>query len=410
MGIMETINSMHLLLVHYNEIALKGKNRRFFEDKLIAALRRGLSGLGWKRVRRLYGRLLVEFHGSIPWESVRGRVSRICGVSHFTRALRTSLDIESIQEGLENCLASVPADRVKSFAIYSKRPNKMFPLNSMELNRIMGQFVKDQTGWAVSLDDPDLPIYLYILEAGAFLAFDRVPGPGGLPSGVSGKVACLISGGIDSPVAAERMMRRGCIIDFIHFHSFPHTSSSSIDKTRKIVEDLVRYRGRSTLYLVPFAELQRKIVAQCPPPYRVLLYRRFMLRTAEAIARRCGAQALVTGESLGQVASQTLENLISIDRAVSIPILRPLMGWDKLEIMREAESIGTYQTSIEPHDDCCGFLMPRKPATHSSPEDLAAAENLLDVDGEVEQLLKSIEVVELGQRQGLRAAESPGES
>ncbi len=387
---------MRHLLVHYDEIALKGKNRKFFEDKLMAALRRGLSGLGWKKVRRLYGRLLVEFGGEIPWGQVQERVSRICGVSHFARALRTPLDLEALREAVENCLAAIPPGGVKSFAVFTKRPNKSFPLNSMEVNRNLGQLVKDRTGWAVSIDAPDFPIYIYLLEKGAFLAFHRIPGPGGLPTGVAGKVACLISGGIDSPVAAERMMRRGCTVDFIHFHSFPHTSSASLEKAKRIVELLLRFRGKGQLHMVPFAELQQQIVSRCPAPFRVLLYRRFMMRVAEAIARRSGALALVTGESLGQVASQTLENLVSIEQAVSMPILRPLMGMAKLEIVRDAEKIGTFPVSTEPHEDCCGFLMPRNPATHSTPEELEEAESLLDVAGEVEKLLQATEVIEVG--------------
>ena len=392
---MDPSASMRHLLVHYNEIALKGKNRRSFEEMLLRSLRHALDGLGWKRTRRLPGRLLVEFHGDIPWDEVRARVSRVHGVSHFARARKAALELEAVKAVLSESLAPPPED-VRAFAIVTHRPNKSFPLRSIEVNRELGAFVQARTGWKVSLDAPDLPIHVYLLEAESFVAFDRQPGPGGLPAGVAGKVLCLISGGIDSPVAAERMMRRGAGVDFVHFHSFPHTSAASIEKTRDMVEALLRFRGRARLSLVPFADLQRRIVALCPPPYRILLYRRFMLRAAEAIARRDGALALATGESLGQVASQTLENLAAIEDAVSIPILRPLIGMDKLEIVREAERIGTFAISTRPHDDCCGFLMPRNPATRASAADLRAAEAPFDAAAEVEALLRSAEAVEAG--------------
>ena len=392
---MDSPEPMRHLLVHYNEIALKGKNRRFFEQKLVEALRRGLRGLGFERVRRLYGRLLVEFRQEIPWEEARRRLSRIFGVSHFARARPAPLDLEGISANLVQALTPIPAG-VRSFAVFTRRPNKSFPLNSMELNRRLGQFIKDRTGWAVSLESPDLPIYVYILQGEAFVTFERCPGPGGLPAGASGKVACLISGGIDSPVAASRMMRRGCTVEFIHFHSYPHTSAASVDKAKQIVDFLLRDRGAARLHLIPFADLQRRIVVECPAPYRVLLYRRFMMRAAEAIARREGALALVTGESLGQVASQTLENLTSIESAVSMPVLRPLVGMDKEEIVEEARGIGTFEISIQPHDDCCGFLMPHNPATRTSPQDLDEAERHFDLESEVAALVGGAEMVEIG--------------
>jgi len=386
---------MRHLLVHYNEIALKGKNRRSFEELLVESLRRALRGLGFRRVQRVQGRLLVEFRDEIQWEETRRRLARTFGISHFARARRVELDLDALRAGLAELVDLVEPGSVRTFAVHSRRSDKSFPLNSMELNRELGRFVKERTGLEVDIESPELPIYVYLLPGEAFLALDRSPGPGGLPAGAAGKVVCLISGGIDSPVAAERMMRRGCDVVFVHFHSFPHTSAASIEKARRIVEVLRRDRGPARLYLVPFAELQRRIVAACPEPYRVLLYRRFMMRAAEALAGREGALALVTGESLGQVASQTLQNLASIEAAVSLPVLRPLVGYDKQEIVREAERIGTFETSIGPHDDCCGFLMPRNPATRARPADLLAAESPFETAREVEALLAAAEVVEV---------------
>jgi tRNA uracil 4-sulfurtransferase len=407
-GSMNLVAPLRHLLVHYNEIALKGRNRRFFEEKLVDALRIALWGQGWKRVKRLFGRLLVEFEEGveIAWEEVRLRVSRVFGVSNFSPALLAPLDIEKIEAVLGEALESVAGTGPRSFAIVARRPNKSFPLNSSEVGRRLGRMVQERTGWTVSLDAPDLPIHVYILDTEAFISFDRTAGPGGMPAGTAGKVLCLISGGIDSPVAALRLLRRGAIVDYVHFHSFPHTSAASIDKVKETVAAIQLHRGRSLLHVVPFADLQRRIVASCPEPLRVLLYRRFMMRTAEAIARREGALALVTGESLGQVASQTLENLAAIERAVSLPVLRPLIGMDKLEIVREAQENGTFEISIRPHEDCCGFLMPKNPATRSTAEELAAAEGPFDAKAEVEALLAAAEVVEIG-RGGRRGEKRP---
>ena len=257
----------------------------------------------------------------------------------------------------------------------------------------------EQKGWKVSLDTPELPIDVYIVEDAAYVAFRRDAGPGGMPHGTAGPVGCLLSGGIDSPVAAYRMIRRGCAPIFVHFHSAPFTDEASQEKVIDLARHLMRYKRAAPLYLVPFAELQRRIVAETKPAYRVILYRRFMMRCAERIAISHGARALVTGEALGQVASQTLENLATIDDVTTIPVLRPLIGFDKLEIVREAERIGTFETSIEPHDDCCSFLMPQNPATHTRPSDLekAEADFDIDIDIEIEKLVEAAEKIEVGE-------------
>ena len=387
----DSIRSRHLL-VHYSEIALKGRNRTFFERALIRNVRTGLKGLG-AEVRRLYGRLLVNFREEITLQSVRDRLSSIHGVSHFELALKTALEVDEILDTVEAMIADLDAD---SFAVITKRANKKFPLNSVEVNREVGQRVVDTKGWKVDLSDPTLPIYVYILDQNAFVALNRIPGPGGMPLGVAGKVVCLLSGGIDSPVASTRMMQRGCEPIFVHFHSAPYTDRASQDKVVELASRLMRYRGDARLYLLPFAELQQRIVEQTPAPLRIILYRRFMIRTAEAIAHTEGAGALVTGEALGQVSSQTLENLSTIAAVASLPILRPLIGMDKIEIIREAERIGTYETSIEPHDDCCSFLMPSQPATHSAPAQLEEAERVFDVDEEVRTLVEAAEVRAIG--------------
>ncbi|MGH9361001.1 MAG: tRNA sulfurtransferase, partial [Thermoanaerobaculia bacterium] len=236
------------VLIHYNEIALKGRNRRAFEERLIAGVQRALAGLPVARVKRLYGRILAEFSGEIPWDEARPRLARVFGVAHFGRAYDAPCGLEAIREALSSALADMARGGNRSFAIVSRRPDKGFPLNSMELNRELGRFVQERTGWKVSLDAPDLPIYVWVLHDAAFIALERCAGAGGLPARSGGRVVCLISGGIDSPVAAHRMMRRGCEPIFIHFHSFPHTSRASIDKVKAIVAALLRDRGWAFLH------------------------------------------------------------------------------------------------------------------------------------------------------------------
>jgi thiamine biosynthesis protein ThiI len=232
----------------------------------------------------------------------------------------------------------------------------------------------------VDLDEPALNIRVEVLPAETFVSLDRVPGPGGLPVGASGTVAALLSGGIDSPVAAWRTMKRGCRVLFVHFHSVPYLPDTSQGKARALVERLTEWQYDSRLHLVPFGEIQREVVLSVPPPARVVIYRRLMVRIAEALARRAGAQALVTGESLGQVASQTLENIACIDEAAAMPILRPLIGMDKLEITDEARRLGTFEISIEPDADCCTLFVPRHPATRLSAGEARAVEARLELD------------------------------
>ena len=378
------------LVIHYNEVALKGKNRSRFESALARNVEAGLAGHGGGEVRRIFGRLLARLGSQDAWAGAAAAAARVFGVAHILPVIRVEPTLEAI--GLATDRALETEDRPLAFAIQAKRSTKDFPFGSMDVARTLGDRVRALKGWRVDLDNPELTIRVELVNGAAFLGFGRFRGPGGLPTGMAGKVACLLSGGIDSPVAAFQLLRRGSTAVYVHFHSHPHTGLESLDKARELAS-LVQPSGRkSPLYLVPFAELQRRIVATCPAPFRVLIYRRFMLRAAEAIARREGALATVTGENLGQVASQTLENLRSIESVATLPVLRPLIGMDKLDIIAIARRIGTYETSIEPHGDCCSFLMPANPATHSLPEELDAAEGALDVPAEVDRLVAETQV------------------
>jgi thiamine biosynthesis protein ThiI len=265
-----------------------------------------------------------------------------------------------------------------TFAVRPRRADKSFPLTSPELGAVLGAAVVEQVGGRVDLDTPDLEITVEILPRTAYVSGGKRPGPGGLPVTISGRVTCLMSGGIDSPVAAYRMMQRGCRVDFVHFSGMPYTSRASVDKAHDLVEHLTRYQLRSDLWVVPFGEIQSEIVARVPRSHRVVLYRRMMLRIAEALAQG-GARVLVTGESLGQVSSQTLENMQTIAAATSALVLRPLVGMDKNEIIQQATRIGTFATSILPDQDCCSLFTPAHPTTRATLAEVEAAERLLDV-------------------------------
>jgi thiamine biosynthesis protein ThiI len=373
-------------LVHYDEIALKGGNRERFERLLAANLKRALEGAGPHRVQRLFGRLVVELDKGASAGRLAARIARVFGVSRFAPALRLPPSIESLKEAVGAAVAGLPP---RTFGVVCRRVNKRLPFTSADVARQVGAHIQALTGWPVHLDDPQLEVLIFLVDQFAYLGFGRLAGPGGLPTGSTGKVVSLISGGIDSPVATYRILKRGAEVVFVHFHSFPHTDAASQEKVREIGRLLLPPGHRARLYRVPFAELQERIVTGTPQQYRVVLYRRFMVRAAEAIARREGALALVTGESLGQVASQTLENLHTIGSAAALPILRPLIGTHKVEIVEEARRIGTFETSIEPHEDCCSFLMPRHPVTRSTPAELESIEQVFDIPLETEKLLQA---------------------
>ena len=362
---------MPSVIAHYQEIALKGKNRPWFLRRLVRNLRQLLDGLSVRDIRTPMGRVEIVFDRDDDWPEIERRLSRAFGLANFSLARRVPPDVEAIAEGI---LRDLPKGDVPSFRISVRRADKRFPLQSPDIERILGRRVQDARGWKVELSRPALKIWVEMVPGEAFYHYGKLRGPGGLPTGTSGRVAVLLSGGIDSPVAAWRMMRRGCQATFIHFHSYPFLSRTSQDKARDLARLLTRYQLRSHLYLVPFGELQRQITLAVPGPLRVVVYRRMMLRIAERIARQVRAQALATGEVVGQVASQTLDNMSVISSVAGMPVLRPLIGMDKEEITAEAERLGSYQISVIPDEDCCTLFTPRHPATRARLRDVDAAE------------------------------------
>lgn len=382
---------MNSVVVHYQEVALKGKNRPWFVSRLTANLRAAVADLDVKSVHPLVGRIEMLLGPSARYEEVRDRVQHVFGVANCSRAGRCGRGVEEMAQAILAEAGSLDPD---SFRVSVRRADKRYPLRSPEVEREVGGRIKLARGWKVNLDAPALTIGIEILNDHAFYSFGKDKGPGGLPTGSGGRVACLLSGGIDSPVAAWRMMKRGCQALFVHFHSYPFLSRASQEKARELAALLTRYQLRSRLFLVAFGEIQRQVVLAVPSALRVVVYRRLMLRIAERIARDHSAGALVTGEVIGQVASQTLENLSVIGSVASLPVLRPLVGMDKEEIVARAARIGTYEISILPDQDCCQLFTPKHPATRARLQEVQEAESRLPTSDWVASAAAAVEVEE----------------
>jgi thiamine biosynthesis protein ThiI len=377
---------MNSVVVHYKELALKGRNRPWFIQLLVRNLRWALADFDIGSVRSVMGRIEIELGLDVPWLEIADRVRKVFGIANFSRAGRGPHDF---QELARRILEDLGDRSPQSFRVSVRRADKRFPLTSPQIEREVGGLIKQAKGWLVNLDHPELTIHIEMLPEYAFYFFGKEPGAGGLPTGTGGRLACLLSGGIDSPVAAFKMMRRGCSVLLIHFHSYPILSRASQEKVREIAALLTKYQHRSRLILVPFGELQQQVVLAVAPELRVVIYRRLMLRIAEKLARKWHARALVTGEVVGQVASQTLENMTTIAEAASLEILRPLVAMDKDEITAAAHAIGTLPISNIPDQDCCQLFTPRFPATRVTRDQVAHAESALPIDEMVRAALVS---------------------
>jgi len=379
---------LELVSVHYHELALKGGNRPRFERTLRKNLERALAAVAPCTVRSAAGRVLVATEGDA--QRVLARVLRVCGVAFAMPVQRLPRDLEAVGPAAARLVSGVSAS---SFRISAKRADKRFPMTSVDINREVGRVVHETTGLPVRLQGADAEVHLTVLKDEILVGTAKHPGPGGLPVGTGGRVAALMSGGIDSPVAAWRLIRRGCRCELVHFHSHPLVDRTTQEKARDLAEVLSVWQLGARLHLAPLAEVQKAVRLHCPDPLRVILYRRFMVRIAEVIARRRKCRALVTGESLGQVASQTLENLATVDAAATMPVLRPLVGTDKQEIIEEARRLETYEISIRPDQDCCRLFVPSHPATAASVEEVERAEEALDVAALVRDAVARTETV-----------------
>jgi len=380
-----------LLTLHYHELALKGANRPRFVRALVRNARRALGELGPCRVESRGGRVVVETEAEAS--AALARALQIPGVAHVMQVTRHPRDLDGVAAA---AVAEVRRLAPASFRISTRRNDKSFPMTSVEIDRQVGAAVHEALGIPVRLKGAEREVHLAVLPDEILLSVEKWGGPGGLPTGTGGRVAVLLSGGMDSPVAAWRMINRGCRADLVHFHSHPLVDKTTQEKARDLALVLAKWQFRTRLWLVPLAEIQKEVRLKTPEALRVILYRRFMMRIAEAIARRRRCGALVTGESLGQVASQTISNIATVDAVVRMPVFRPLIGTDKRDIIAMAERLGTYAISARPDQDCCQLFVPPKPATKSWPSQADAAEAELDVKALVDDAFARTERVDVG--------------
>ena len=382
------LHAEKFIVIHYAEVGLKGKNRVFFERKLAHNVKKSLRGTGYAEVKRLHDRIVVHLKQDTDIVEIEKRLRRVMGIAHFELVYRTEKDITAMKN---TALQLTKGKKFETLKVETKRSDKTFPLTSPEVSSEVGGYLIQNTGAQADMHNPDLRFWINISHNDAYIYTNKLQGIGGLPVGVSGKVLVMLSGGIDSPVAAWQMIKRGAKAVFIHFYSYPYTDKASLEKVMELTHILAESNYRSVIYLVPFAELQQIIVTETPAPYRVLLYRRMMTRIAQRVAPLVDAEAMVTGESLAQVASQTLPNLRAIEAIADMPILRPLIGFDKIDIIAKAEQIGTFDVSTLPHQDCCSLFVPKHPATRASLSDLDKAEEGLDISALVEIAMNGLE-------------------
>ncbi len=381
------------IIIHYDEIGLKGHNRDFFEQTLVDNISEKIRVKSLKgRVKKLFGRIWIDLddfacgHEREAWKSL---CETTFGIAYFGFSVEVPSVEASFIEAIKYLATSI---EFETFRITTTRTEKNFPLNSMEINQILGGTVlRNFEGKKVKLKNPDAEFFLEIVGKKAFGYVNKIAGPGGLPVGTAGKALVLISGGIDSPVAVYYMQKRGLKVEFIHFHSYPQTSQQSVEKVRMLTKKLTKFDPFLKLHMCPFLEIQKVILKTVPDKFRIIFYRRFMLRIAEKLAYKIKAKGLITGESLSQVASQTIENMTVIQQSVGImPILRPLIGFDKREIIEVAKRIDTFQISIKPHDDCCTVFMPQNPETKGKIEEVLDIESKFSVTDLVAQGIENL--------------------
>ncbi len=383
------MNNHEMLLLKLGEVVLKGQNRRSFEDRLVTNVRRRLKKCGSFQVYVRQSTIYAEpVNESCDMEAAYRAARQVFGVVSVARAVPCEKTVPAIVETARTYLADAFA-QAGSFKVESKRADKNYPMNSIQVSQAVGGDLAELfPGVAVDVHSPELTVYVEIREKYAYVHAPAVPGAGGLPVGMGGHAVSLRSGGLDSPVSSGMMARRGVELEMVHFVSPPYTSQQAQDKVLELAQLLTAWCGRMLVHIVPFTEIQEEIRRKCPEEYFTLIMRRFMMRLAEAVARRAGARALITGESLGQVASQTMMALTATDDVAGMPVLRPLIGMDKVEIIRMAREIGTYETSILPYEDCCTVFTPRHPATRPDLEEVRRAEAALDVEGLVARALE----------------------
>ena len=378
-----------IILCKLGEVVLKGLNRRSFEMKLMSNIRRRTARFGKFRIYSKQSTIYVEpAEETCDLSGAYAACKQVFGIIAIARAVPCPKEKEAILATAKTYLGEA-LTAARSFKVESKRADKSFPMSSIQLSQwVGGELHEAYPHLKVDVHHPELTVYVEVREDAAYVHAPAEPAAGGLPIGMGGRAVSLLSGGIDSPVSSWMMARRGVELEMVHFVSPPYTSQQALDKVLELARLLTVYCGRMIVHIIPFTEIQEEIRRQCPEEYFTLIMRRFMMRLAEAVARKSHASALVTGESLGQVASQTIKALGVTEDVTKMPVLRPLIGTDKVEIIRMAREIGTYETSILPYEDCCTVFTPRHPATRPVLEDVVQAESVLDIDGLVAKALE----------------------
>ncbi|MCI5837905.1 MAG: tRNA 4-thiouridine(8) synthase ThiI [Christensenellaceae bacterium] len=382
-----------IIIIRYCEIHLKGKNRNYFESLLEKNIRKSLSDTECT-IERAQSRYLVKNFKEADYPSIKDKLGKVAGI----HSLSLGYEVKTDEKEISDCAKFIMKDKQGTFKVETNRADKKYPKNSIEISRdIGGDILESNPMLTVNVTAPEHICNIDLREDGnTYLFADTVKGIGGMPVGSSGKGTIMISGGIDSPVAAFMMAKRGMKLVAVHFHSFPYTGEAAKQKVIDLTKIVSGYAGEIDLHVVPFTHIQEAIHEKCPEEMMITLMRRFMFRIAERISEKVGSQALITGESLGQVASQTIESITTSNAVVKMPVLRPLIGFDKLEIIEISRKIGTYETSILPYEDCCTVFLPKYPLIRPKPERVIEAESKLDVEPLIEEALKNVQVIKLG--------------
>ena len=383
------------ILIHYSEIALKKNNRKFFEKIFINNIQSHLSGLKYSSIKLYEARVFINDVNINHWDKFKKRLFNVMGLKNFILMIKTTSDINAINEA---ALHLVENKQFNSFRITSKRNYKKLDINSQDANIKVGEFIQTKTKKSVNLDFPELTIHIELLKNNSYVGIDKNNGYSGLPANCQEKGLSLISSGIDSPVASFEMIKRGVTLDYVHFHSYPAINKQSIDNVKKLLDVLSTYQLKSTLHLVPLLDVQKKIMEVVPDKYWVIFFRKYMIQIANDIAAKINALALITGDSIGQVASQTLSNIHAISNESQLPIIRPLSGMNKEDIINRAVKIGTYDISIEPYEDCCSFFVPPHPETKAKLDQVNQISSKIDMDDIYVNTMSNIELHEFKYR------------
>ena len=386
-----------VILIKLGELVLKGLNRRSFEAALVKNIRHRIDSLGGFDIRVAQSAVYVtpRDDGEDLEEAVE-KIGKVFGIAAFSRACMTDKSMDAILQASGEYLKD-ELSLAQSFKVESKRSDKSFPLKSPQISAAVGEYLLEKfPHLRVDVHNPDITVTVEVRDFGAYVRGGSLPGAGGIPVGTGGKAAVLISGGIDSPVAAWRMARRGVELTAVHFASPPYTSERAEQKVVDLLTRVGEYSGRMRMYTVPFARVQEQIMRNCPEEFFTIIMRRFMMRIAEKIALRCGCEALITGESLGQVASQTLQAIACTDAAANLPVFRPLIGMDKAEIVETARKIDTFDLSIQPYEDCCTVFTPKHPRTRPALRFVEQAERALDADGLIGECMEHLKLTNIG--------------